>query len=173
MNDALGGCRVTHVIRAYGGNACLQGGNPVVKGGIVCRIYVGSVVRSYGPDHLNPSLPAFEDFPPRPRNRTQGGERLCGRPSGAEHHHTWGIGEELVRMALDARSGALGGRRENTQTGGTPDANVMSLAYNPGGARRVQQAWQRYSNSPWYGRGARPCVRPAAPACPVRPAACR
>lgn len=79
-----------------------------------------------------------------------------------------GIEEELVRMrAYDALPGALpvglGVAR--------PDANVLPVAYNPDGGKQVQLAWQRYSNSQL--RAAQPCARPAGPACPVRPAACR
>ncbi|BBC35406.1 hypothetical protein SGFS_067000 [Streptomyces graminofaciens] len=53
------------------------------------------------------------------------------------------------------------------------DAKVMPVAYNPYGGMRVQQAWQRYSTSLRYRRGAPPFVQSAVPACPVRPAACR
>ncbi|GDY64630.1 hypothetical protein SAV14893_040230 [Streptomyces avermitilis] len=89
---------------------------------------------------------------------------------GAGSHDTRGIGEELVRMrAFDALSVALGSARAGVQ----PDANVMPVAYNPGGGKRVQLTWQRYWNSPRYRQGAQPFVHPADPACPARPAACR
>jgi len=47
-----------------------------------------------------------------------------------------------------------------------PDVKVMPVAYNPDGGKRVQLAWQRFSNSPSY-------VRSADPVCPACPAACR
>ncbi|BCL29657.1 hypothetical protein GCM10017557_45160 [Streptomyces aurantiacus] len=63
------------------------------------------------------------------------------------------------------------------------DVKVMPVAYNPDGGPRVQLAWLRYSNSLRFSgppdrahshrRTARPCVRPADPERPVRPAACR
>ena len=63
--------------------------------------------------------------------------------------------------------------REDVPAAVTGAANVMPVAYNPDGGTRVQLAWQRYSNSPRYRRGARPCVHPADSAAPARPAACR
>ena len=94
-----------------------------------------------------------------------------------------GIGEELLRMrAFSALSRSLDGVPTG-RPGGVPgdgipanvapDANVMPVAYNPAGGTCVQQAWQRYSNSPRYRQGARPCVHPADSAAPACPAACR
>ncbi|GGK74492.1 hypothetical protein GCM10010094_39360 [Streptomyces flaveus] len=69
--------------------------------------------------------------------------------------------------AFDALSGAL----TFASGGARPDANVMPVAYNPDGGKRVQLAWQRYSISQL--RAARPCAHPVGPACPAGPAACR
>ena len=51
---------------------------------------------------IDPGPLAFEDLLPALRNRAEGGERLCGRPSGAwgRHDCAWGravtmdLGEE-------------------------------------------------------------------------------
>lgn len=59
--------------------------------------------------------------------------------------------------------------------GALADAKETPDAYNPHGGKRVQLAWQRYSNSRWR-PAARPYGPPAAPydpATPARPAACR
>lgn len=73
---------------------------------------------------------------------------------GVNASEIWGIEEELVRMrAFDASSKAV------------------PCAYNPYGGKRVQQAWQRYSDSPSPQgvQQARQCARRV----PVCPGACR
>ena len=118
---------------------------------------------------LNRDLRRSKIFLPALRNRAEGGERLCGRPCGVSGRRDhMGIEEELVRMrAYEALAGAL-----SVAPGvARPDANVMPVAYNPDRGKRVQLAWQRYSNAQL--RAAQPCARPAEPAWPARPAACR
>ncbi|GAB2924764.1 hypothetical protein GCM10027075_26180 [Streptomyces heilongjiangensis] len=130
-------------------------------------------------------LPVIEDFAPRqPQPRGGRGASFTSVLRRGWARTDSGIGEELVRMrAFDAlsvvRSAVRGEARDAlpriraVRTGARSDAKVMPVAYNPGGGIRVQQAWQRYSTSPRYRRGAPPFVHPAVPACPVRPAACR
>ncbi|GHE72586.1 hypothetical protein GCM10018785_45920 [Streptomyces longispororuber] len=116
---------------------------------------------------MNWGVRAFEDSASARRNR-EGGARVfavalrrAARNAAAD---IWGLGEELVRMgAIDApRKAAHVRHAAHAMPNATPDA------YNPDGGKRVQQAWQRYSNSPRAAR--RHCARPAGLA---YPAACR
>jgi hypothetical protein len=80
------------------------------------------------------------------------------------------VGTDVVGCVGTDVVGCVGA---GASAGVNPGANVMPVAYNPDGGKRVQLAWQRFSNSPRYRPGARPCVHPADSAAPACPAGCR
>ncbi|GGV19446.1 hypothetical protein GCM10010245_32940 [Streptomyces spectabilis] len=116
---------------------------------------------------MNWGVRAFEDSASGRCNRPGGtGVFAVALPVGGLNaaKSNWGIGEELVRMgAFDAPWRAVAVRHAAPAV-----PNAMPDAYNPDGGKRVQQAWQRYSNSPRAAR--RHYDRPAVLA---YPAACR